>query len=149
MTASIGQATIEDLDDLAPLFDGYRRFYGQAGDLALSRAFLLDRFRACESVIFIARDEAGAAVGFTQLYPSFASAECARIYILNDLFVAPGQRGKHIGTGLLAAAAAFGRRMGALELTLATAVDNTLAQGVYAAAGWVRSDAFRTYNLAL
>ena len=149
MTVIIKQATIEDLDDLVPLFDGYRQFYGQVGNLGMARGFLLERFKHHESIIFIAREEAGATVGFTQLYPSFTSAGCARIYILNDLFVTPGRRGNHVGSGLLGAAAAFSRRMGAVRLTLSTAADNTLAQGVYEGAGWKRSDAFITYNLAL
>jgi ribosomal protein S18 acetylase RimI-like enzyme len=148
-SVSAKQATIEDLDDLVPLFDGYRQFYGQESDLSMARSFLQERFKHNESIIFIARDKAGVAVGFTQLYPSFTSTGCARIYILNDLFVTTGQRGKHFGLTLLSAAEAFGRRMGAVRLTLSTAVDNTLAQGVYAAAGWKRSDAFITYNLAL
>lgn len=149
MSVVVEQATIEDLEDITALFDGYRQFYGQTSDLDKARRFLRDRFEHSESIIFIARDEDQSAVGFTQLFPSFTSTACARIYILNDLFVAPNQRGKHIGGALLATAAAFGRKMGAIRLTLSTATDNTLAQGVYEAAGWKRSDAFITYNLVL
>ena len=36
----IKRATISDLDDVAPLFDGYRQFYGQRSDVAAARAFL-------------------------------------------------------------------------------------------------------------
>jgi ribosomal protein S18 acetylase RimI-like enzyme len=145
----IQQATIDDLDDLAPLFDAYRRFYGQAEDLAKARDFLLARFQHNESILFIARDDADAAVGFAQLYPSFTSTRCGRIYSLNDLFVAPSARGTHVGSGLLSAAADFGRRMGALRLTLSTAIDNAAAQRVYERAGWTRDDSYITYDLAL
>ena len=66
----IQQATIYDLDRLAPLFDAYRQFYGQRSDVPAARAFLLDRFSHSESIILIAlRDRE--AVGFAQLYPSF------------------------------------------------------------------------------
>lgn len=82
-------------------------------------------------------------------YPSFTSAGCARIYILNDLYVEAEQRGRRVGQGLLNAACDYGRREGAVRLTLSTAVDNHLAQGVYEGAGWKRSDAFITYNYAL
>jgi GNAT superfamily N-acetyltransferase len=149
MDDTIIRATVADIDDLAPLFDAYRVFYDQTSDLGLARSFLLKRLRAGESVMFIARDESGSAVGFTQLYPSFSSGACARIFILNDLFVAPQARKRGVGQALLRAAANFGRSAGAIRLTLATAVENHTAQILYQAAGWRRSDAFLTYNLPL
>ena len=45
MSESIIQtANINDLEQLAALFDAYRQFYGQAPDLALAKAFIADRF---------------------------------------------------------------------------------------------------------
>jgi ribosomal protein S18 acetylase RimI-like enzyme len=146
---SITEATIEDLDDLVPLFDAYRQFYKQPSDLAAARAFLLERFEHQQSVIFIARDDSGAPVGFTQLYPSFSSTSLRRIYVLNDLYVRPELRGQHVGVALLEAAAVYGRKTGAARLTLRTATDNLRAQGVYEGAGWRRDDAFLTYDLPL
>jgi hypothetical protein len=35
----IVRASIKDLDDLVPLFDGYRQFYGQRSDLTVTRVF--------------------------------------------------------------------------------------------------------------
>jgi hypothetical protein len=89
---AVRQATIVDLDLLVPLFDAYRRFYRKAGDPDLARRFLLERFQHNESIVFVAFDEGGSAVGFTQLFPSFSSASAARILILNDLFVDPAAR---------------------------------------------------------
>lgn len=144
----IRAATAEDLETLVPLFDGYRQFYGFASDPAGARAFLADRLNRQESVIFLAMDQ-GQAVGFTQLYPSFSSGRMARIYILNDLFVTPGARGSGAGRRLIAAAQDFGRANGAARLTLSTAVDNTTAQSLYEACGWVRETDYYTYNFAL
>ena len=62
----VKRAGLGDLDDLAPLFDGYRQFYGQRADLAAARAFLSERLRRNESVIFLASAD-GMALGFTQL----------------------------------------------------------------------------------
>jgi GNAT superfamily N-acetyltransferase len=149
MSVLIRQAVAHDLDDLAPLFDAYRRFYDQSGDLQLARQFLSDRFRLQESTIFLACAPSGKPVGFTQLYPSFTSAGCARIYILNDLFVDPDHRGTGVGRALLEAAADFGRSMGAVRLTLATGIANHLAQALYGRAGWRRNEAFVTYNIGL
>src|SRR5207302_399748 len=126
------------LDLVAPLFDAYRQFYRQSPDLELARAFLSDRLRNNESIIFIAADDSGAAVGFTQLYPSFSSASAKRIYILNDLFVTPEARRQNVGRALLKAAADFGSKAGAARLTLSTALDNSTAQALYESAGWSR-----------
>jgi GNAT superfamily N-acetyltransferase len=145
----IAQATLDDLARLAPLFDGYRQFYGQSPDLALAEAFLRERLERRESTIFIARLGDGREQGFVQLYPSFTSVGCGRIYVLNDLFVAPDARGAGVGAALLAAAADFGRQMGAVRLTLSTGVGNRTAQQLYEATGWMRSDAYLTYDLAL
>jgi len=39
MPAQIQQAVIDDLDDLANLFDLYRQFYGQASDTERAKNF--------------------------------------------------------------------------------------------------------------
>lgn len=145
----ITPATLDDLDDLSSLFDGYRQFYGQSTDLDRARAFLRERLEAADSAILIARSADGRAEGFVQLYPSFTSVGCGRIYILNDLFVTPEARGGGLGAALLAAAADLGRRRGAVRLTLSTGVENHRAQRLYEAEGWVRSDDFLTFNLTL
>jgi len=143
------QASIADLDLLSPLFDAYRQFYGKPADLALARDFLLERFRHQQSVLFLALDDAGQALGFTQLYPSFSSVSAARTFILNDLYVAPSARRGGIAAQLLQAAADYGRALGAVRLSLSTAVDNETAQALYAAQGWVRDTKFQAYTLAL
>jgi GNAT superfamily N-acetyltransferase len=145
----VRQASITDLDQLATLFDGYRQFYKQAPDLSGARTFLAERIERNESVIFLALDESGEALGFTQLYPSFTSTGMKRIFILNDLYVAPAGRRKGTGKALLSAAADHARTAGATRLTLSTAIDNHTAQSVYEANGWVRDTRFFNYNLSL
>jgi len=142
-------ATGGDLDALAALFDAYRQFYRQVPDLAGARAFLAERMAHCQSVILLAEDEESAAPGFAQLYPSFTSMGMKPILILNDLFVVPEARGRGVGSALLQAAAEHGRAVGAARLTLKTAIDNLAAQGAYAANGWMRDEAFYSYDLQL
>ena len=149
MSIAVSQATIGDLADLVPLFDAYRQFYGQASDPDLARRFLFDRFEHAESIIFIARDGDRAAVGFTQLYPSFSSTRAARIFVLNDLFVTPPSRKRGVAAALLAAAADHGRATGADHLTLSTANTNLAARALYKAQGWRRDDVYLTYDLPL
>lgn len=144
----IRRASVEHLDALVPLFDAYRQFYRQPSAPEQAYRFLLDRFEHKESIIFLALTET-AAIGFTQLYPSFSSAAMSRIFILNDLFVAPEARRRGAGTALLQAAAEYGRRAGAVRLVLSTELTNTGAQSVYEKAGWKRDTVFCTYHLSL
>ena len=143
----VRQATVTDLDLLVPLFDAYRRFYRQPSEPERARCFLRERFEQDQSVIFLAFEDA-AAIGFTQLYPSFSSCAMARIFILNDLFVAPEARRRGAGSALLQAAAQYGRRAGALRLVLSTEIANTTAQSVYERLGWKRDTFFCVYQFA-
>jgi len=146
----IRQASSGDIDLVAPLFDAYRQFYGGSADLALARGFLLERLRQEQSVIFMALAPDGTTpLGFTQLYPAFSSLSAARIFILNDLYVAPQARRLGVGAGLLQAAVAYARAAGAVRLTLSTAIDNHTAQSLYVAQGWRRDDAFAVFNFSL
>jgi GNAT superfamily N-acetyltransferase len=145
---NLRQASTADLDALVPLFDAYRGFYGHPTAPGPARHFLRERLERGESVILLAF-EGDAAVGFTQLYPSFSSGAMARILILNDLFVAPEARRHGVGAALLLAAAEYARTAGAVRLTLSTAVTNTVAQSVYQRLGWKRDTAFFVYHLDL
>ena len=145
----VKRATISDLDDAAPLFDAYRQFYGQRSDVAAARAFLDERLRREESVIFIAvaDDDGGGALGFTQLYPSFSSVSLRRLWVLNDLFVGPSVRRGGVGRRLLERAREWAIETGAKGLVLATAVDNSKARALYESCGWQQDDDFQNYHL--
>lgn len=138
-----------DLDTVAPLFDAYRQFYQQPPDLALARSYLQERMQRGESVIFVAEDDAGRMVGFTQLYPTFCSVRVAPTFVLYDLFVAPEARGTGAGRALMQAAEAYAAAAGAARLELSTAKTNTVAQSLYESQGWNRDDAFYVYNKPL
>lgn len=143
------RATLADLDALAKLFDGYRVFYKQASDPALARAFIEERLRLDESVIFIARGGSHEALGFTQLYPMFSSVAARRIWVLNDLFVAPAARKCGVARALMDRARDFATKKNALRLILETAEDNHAAQALYESLGYVRESGERHYTLEL
>ena len=147
MNALVRAAGLQDIDLVVPLFDGYRQFYGRTSDEILARAFLQERMKRKESVIFLAEVN-GRAVGFTQLYPSFTSTGAARIWILNDLFVDPQSRGHGIASRLLEAAVTFSKETGAVRLSLSTAVTNRAAQALYERRGWKKDTEFLHYTLA-
>lgn len=143
------RATLDDLDALTTLFDGYRVFYKQPSDPALARAFIEERLRLDESAIFIARDRSGEALGFTQLYPMFSSVAARRIWVLNDLFVASTARKRGVARALMDRARDFAAEKGALRLILETAEDNHVAQALYESLGYVRESGERHYALEL
>ncbi len=142
----IRQAVLADLDSLALLLDAYRQFYKQPADIEGARAFLRARFEHGQSVLFVAEKE-GQAVGFTQLFPTFSSVLMQRVFVLNDLFVAPQARRTGTGRALLEAAANHAHALGAARLSLITAIDNLPGQALYESCGWVREQKFYTYHL--
>lgn len=132
----ISQATLNDLEELNHLFDAYRVFYKKESDKKRSKAFLKARLENSESVIFMSRDEAGIATGFTQLYPLFSSTRMERVWLLNDLFVEPKYRGMGFSKALIEAAKELCRTTGAAGMTLETAKDNHIGNQLYPATGW-------------
>ena len=148
MTDSVHRASIQDLDRLVRLFDAYRQFYGQHSDLIVTRQFLNDRLTRNESVVLVAENDGGAAIGFVQLYQTFSSILAAPMYVLSDLFVIPEVRRKGVGTLLLQSAVETARATGAVRLELATAITNVSAQRLYESLGWQR-DEFYQYGLSL
>lgn len=146
----ISRATIGDVPLLAPLFDAYRVFYGQSSDLKLAEKFLFDRLDTSESVVFFCGQSSDSLpTGFTQLYPSFASVSAGRIWILNDLFVAPAFRRLGVGRLLIQAAHDHARETGALEVVLSTAHTNKAAQALYESIGYIQDTEFRSYSFAI
>ena len=144
----IRHASVADIDLLVPLFNAYRKFYQAPTDFDGARRFLMERLEKAQSVVLLAF-EGDAAVGFTQLYPSFSSVSMARIFILNDLFVALEARRAGVGSALLRAAADYAKSAGALRLELSTGRVNGTAQAVYERLGWKRDDVFFVYQLPL
>ena len=147
MTAAhIHTATLADLPAVAQLFDAYRQFYQYPSDLVLASTYIGQRLQNGESVILLACDGAGAALGFCQLYPTFCSLEAKPIYALYDLYVAPAARGAGVGNQLLLAAEQTARDHGMCRLDLTTAKTNTPAQAAYEALGWVRDEVYFAYS---
>ncbi|HET9908296.1 MAG TPA: GNAT family N-acetyltransferase [Anaerolineales bacterium] len=142
------RAQARDADVIAPLFDAYRQFYKAPSDLNASRQFIFDRLAKDESVIFLAM-EGNHALGFTQLYPLFASVALQSLWLLNDLYVAPEGRKQGVGEALIKHAEQFAHETGSRGLFLRTATDNFPAQQLYEKCGWVRDEQFYRYDKIL
>lgn len=143
----VRQAVLADIERIIPLFDAYRQFYGQPSDEVAVRDFLHKRFQHRDSVLFVAEAE-GSTVGFAQFYPMFSSVSMARTFVLNDLFVSPDARKSGVGRSLLSAAAHYAREVGAIRLSLSTAITNKAGQSLYEGAGWRRDEVFYVYHFA-
>jgi GNAT superfamily N-acetyltransferase len=140
------RAGIEHMDLLTPLFDAYRHFYEQASDPKAAREFLRARLGRDESVIFLALDDDGSGLGFTQLYPAFSSVRLKPMWILNDLYVTAAGRRRGVAAALMHQARRHAIETGAGGLELQTARDNTAAQALYRREGWqLEEDYFRFF----
>ena len=142
---SVRQAVLADLDALAVLFDGYRRFQGQPGDLEAAREFLRARFDHGESIVFVALD-GERPVGLAQLYPSFSSVTLSRVFLLNDLYVDASCRRRGVASRLLAALEAHAAALEASRVTLFVARANATAQALYKARGWTEDAQFFVFH---
>lgn len=144
----IEDVTLEHLDEVAKLFDDYRRFYQQESDPAASRQFIEERLHNGDAHLVCAITEEGVG-GFAQLFPTLDSIALARSWILHDLFVAPAFRRRGIARMLLHAARDLGLRTNASLISLSTGIENTNAQALYESEGWVRDNRYYTYDLVL
>ena len=146
----IDKATLDDLNEVARLFDLYRQFYECEPDLELAREFIAARISNGESTIFIAVGPGNEVMGFTQLYPSFCSVEAVMILILYDLYVDANHRKSGVGEALMNRATEHARRCGAARIDLLTDKTNLAGQSLYEKLGYVRTNQdFFAYSLAL
>lgn len=130
----IREATLNDLDAVAKLFDSYRAFYRKPPDIAAAKKFLQQRITCRESVIFIADENE--AVAFAQLYPLFSSTRLKRLWLLNDLFVQVDFRRKGISKLLISTCFQLAKETKACGVMLETERGNTIANQLYQKMGF-------------
>jgi GNAT superfamily N-acetyltransferase len=140
--AVIATVTEADLSELLPLMRGYCDFYEVRPTddelLVMSRALIADPER--EGTQLLARDDAGAAIGFATIFWSWSTLSASRIAIMNDLFVTPAARGAGTARALIEACLERARGHGASTLAWQTARDNARAQGLYEGIGALREE---------
>jgi ribosomal protein S18 acetylase RimI-like enzyme len=129
-------ANADEVDELLPLMRAYCDFYEYDPPDEGLREMLETLIGDPEQgAVFIARDEAGAAVGLATLGWRWSASRGARIGHLEDLFVSPESRGKGIAEALIDACAERCRERGAPTLDWLTLPDNHRAQAVYRRVG--------------
>ena len=147
------QAGPDQLDQLVPLFEQYRGYYGADENPDAARAFLRDRMADLQSVIYLAlgsRDDGPEeALGFVQLYPGFSSVSMQRVWNLHDIFVLPDARGAGVGHALIDKAKHLAEHSDSGGLTTSFRHHNASAQSLFKSAGFQHDDEFEYYFLAL
>lgn len=141
----IRPATIADLNQLADLFDQYRVFYRKSSDLAGAGDFLRERLEQKDSHIYVFAEN-GQLLGFVQLYPIFSSTRMKRLWLLNDLFVAPTQRGRGLSLQLLEAGKDLCRQTNACGVMLETEKSNDIGNQLYPRADFKQNEASNFYE---
>lgn len=101
MRARIRLARVEDLEQVAMLFDKYRQFYAQPADLSLAMQFMSARLSDGSSLVLVADADRGGLVGFTQLYPLFDSISASPSFVLYDLYVDKRARRTGVASSLM------------------------------------------------
>jgi len=100
----------------------------------------LDALRAANVRFYVARDEAGRAIGTGALVLNGAWAEVKRMWVV------PAARGQGVSKQVLDALEAKARAEGVRFLRLETGSDNQVALGLYARAGFAMRDVFADYR---
>lgn len=140
------ECTLEQLNDVATLFNQYRIFYELPDDLKTSRDFLQANLENNRSRIFLLLDDDAQAVAFAQLYPALCSLAMKRFYWLYDLFVAPQARKSGHARQLMNHLTTLLTAEGADRISLDTATSNKAAQALYESLGYQREGMFLTYH---
>lgn len=132
----IRKAKIDDLKQLAQLFDQYRVFYKKESDVEGAELFLHERMNKNESEIFVDETDEKILTGFVQLYPIFSSTRLKKLWLLNDLFVLPEYRSKGISIQLIDEAKELARNTNSVGLILETAKSNSVGNNLYKKTGF-------------
>lgn len=140
------KGSIETLDEIVPLFDKYRIFYGKDSEPQACRDFIKSNIEDDRSLIFLMSDDEGKTVAFSQLYPSFSSIAMQPIYYLYDLYVDEAARGKGYSKILMTYIQDYFKGQDVQRLTLDTAVTNSITQNLYESIGYQKDTEFIVYH---
>jgi GNAT superfamily N-acetyltransferase len=120
-----------DHDSWAPLFAAYREFYELENEPEVVDrvwGWIQDPHHEVNAQVALVGDEL---VGFAHHRFYARPSEGGTGLFLDDLFTAPGQRGRGVGRALIGRLAELARERGATKVRWVTAADNTIAQRLY------------------
>ena len=145
MKSNTRKATIDDLSQLAQLFDEYRMFYHKTSDISGAEQFISERLENRDSEIFVVEED-GKLGGFVQLYPLFSSTRMKRYWLLNDLYVNSNSRGKGFSKALIEEAKVLCRKSNSCGMYLETGKENMIGNQLYPSVGFKKYDEVNFYE---
>lgn len=145
MKTNTRKATIDDLSQLAQLFDEYRMFYHKTSDISGAEQFISERLENRDSEIFVVEED-GKLGGFVQLYPLFSSTRMKRYWLLNDLYVNSNSRGKGYSKVLIEEAKVLCRTSDSCGMYLETEKENMIGNQLYPSVGFKKYDEVNFYE---
>ena len=120
-----------DRDAWARLFRNYGVFYETSFDDAVLDGVWIWLMDAAHPVSAFVATDGGTLVGFAHYRSAPDTFTAGNGWVLDDLYVEPGQRGKGLATALIDAVTASCAAQGGGTLRWITAESNTTAQRVY------------------
>ena len=132
MTVSIIPVTMANLEIVLPLIAAYQTFYHATPDTERNRA----HFGALVTTPalgaqWMATTHTGQAIGFVTAYRTLSSVSAAKRCLLNDLYVAPDQRGAGVARQLIVHCTNWALSEGYPGVYWETDHDNYTAQKLY------------------
>lgn len=129
-------------DDVRHLIDGLNAHLVPLSPIEFQYKMSAEEMAEKETIVFVARDETGDAVGLGAL-----KIHAEKLGEVKRMYTLPKVRGKRIGVALLDAIVAKAREMGLTELMLETGIGEGYvgAWRLYQNAGFVQRGAFLDY----
>jgi aminoglycoside 6'-N-acetyltransferase I len=142
--AAIGERDVPDWLDL-------RRLLWPSHDVAAHRNEMRELAANPAFAAFIARDDAGRAIGFAEVYarPFANGCESRPVPFLEGIWVAPPARNSGVGSALLAAVEGWCTRHGFTELGSDALIENTSSHRAHAAWGFAETERVVYFRKAL
>ncbi|MFN3420674.1 MAG: GNAT family N-acetyltransferase, partial [Armatimonadota bacterium] len=124
-----------DVAQWRPLWDGYNAFYGREGETALPEAVTQStwtRFHdPAEPVHALVAEDGDSLVGLVHYLFHRSTTRLTDVCYLQDLFTAPGHRGRGVGAALIDAVLAAATSAGASRVYWHTYATNAAGRALY------------------
>lgn len=132
VTVSIIPVTMANLEMVLPLIADYQTFYHATPDTERNRAhFGALATTPAIGAQWMAMTHTGKVIGFVTAYRTLSSVSAAKRCLLNDLYVAPDQRGTGVGRQLILHCTNWALSEGYPGVYWQTDHDNYTAQKLY------------------
>ena len=135
--------------DVVRLVDDYRVHYRAQSDVDGTERWLRGTASRAQMRCYLATASADVAVGVALVFPSPMTVRLDELWVLRDLYVATGHRGRGVGRALVSRVRDDARAAGVPRISLQTEPDNDAARGLYRSLGFIAPEGVVALSLAL